>query len=540
MSVIRIEQMGGLLPRVPDNRLPDGAATVATNCDFGYGELRNMRDSLQIGTLANQAKSIYTDDGLAFFSWTGDVDAVPSPMVNDTFNRVYFSGDGGIKMAARALTSVNGGPPSTAYLAGVPRPSVAPVLSAINGITAATTETRAYVYTFVNIYGEEGPPSAPTKVTTDVTAEVLVTVTKDAVGSYAPIKEVRVYRTPTGSTIADYFYAGNLQVQALPTGTTNFTDATKASALNEPLSSTDFYPPDDALVGLMSLPNGILCAWKGRDLHFCVPYKPWAWPPSYVKSLDSTIVGGIVHGSGAVITTVRSPHLLSGVSPDAMTVSKLNVAQAGVSKWSIGVVDGSVMYASNDGLVMIVGATASLAPSQRFFTRDAWRKKYGTALATMRFSVWDGRLLVFSSTNAFTAFLIRFDEADGSMSELPEFRASCAFISQLSDQCYFVKDDKLHQFAGGLDLAATWQSRELFYPVPRAYGAAQALVQSGSWSIQFKADGQLVHTEPVNEGLTDFRLPSGFKANRWQVRISGTGAMSRLLIGTSFDAFRQA
>lgn len=41
-----------------------------------------------------------------------------------------------------------------------------------------------------------------------------------------------------------------------------------------------------------------------------------------------------------------------------MTVSKINVDQAGSSKWAIAVVDGVVMYASNDGLVALTGASA--------------------------------------------------------------------------------------------------------------------------------------------------------------------------------------
>ena len=75
-----------------------------------------------------------------------------------------------------------------------------------------------------------------------------------------------------------------------------------------------------------------------------------------------------VRSAGAVVTTVKQPVLVSGVSPDSMTVQRINVDQAGVSKWSIAVVDGVCLYASHDGLVMINGATATLTPGQKFHT----------------------------------------------------------------------------------------------------------------------------------------------------------------------------
>lgn len=644
MAGFKLNVLGGLRPRLPESLLPDGAATIAQNCDFGYGELRNTKGGFSLLTLANLAKSLYTDDGLTFYSWTTDVDAVRSPLVSDTFNRLYYTGDSGFKVANRLGMTMTGGAPSSSYLVGVPRPTSAPVLTvqqaeqvttanasivfkfhweyggvkyqeqavattAINntqyvftppsrqtgtpdtafpvlrmtatwlrdnsqvfdlytenssfastgglyslsmskdtsgssytatvtqGIKESDKETRAYVFTQVNTYNEEGPPSDPALVTTSPLVPVTVQVTKNQLNGYAPIKEVRVYRTGTGTALTDYFYVGTISV--LSVNTVAFNDNVKAEFLNEVLSSLDNYPPDQNLKGLMSLPNGILCAWKGNELHFSEAYKPWAWPPKYVKTLPNAIVGGIVHGSGAVITTAGTPYIVSGVSPDSMTTSKINVSQAGVSKWSIAVVDGVVMYASNDGLVTINGAMATLSQSQQFFTRDVWRSKYSAGLSTMRFSVWDGRLVVFSSAGSFTPFMIRFDEADGSMTDLPALSADCGFVSQLSDQFYYVKSQVLYQFNGGTDQTAVWQSRELVLTRPVNYGAGQ-IVAEGSWSVEFWAyvknpatglfEYQKKHTQSATGGVTNFRLPSGFESDRWRVKITGTGRFRELRV----------
>jgi len=652
MAGFKLNRFSGLRPRIPESLLGDSDATVAENCDFAYGELRNTKGGWAYLSLTNTPAGLYTDDGLSFFSWTADVNAVRSPLASDTFNRMYYTGDNGFKVANRLGTRINGGAPSSSYLVGVPRPTVAPVLTALpptpvnssnanitfrfhweyggikyqeqaitptpqgdhtyrftppaiaastpatafpvlrmtatwksdssqifdlytgnssfNGaasglysldmtkdagdttttytVTLAMSvkesdkETRAYVYTYVNTYGEEGPPSPPGLVTTSPIIGVSVNAVKDAVSGYAPIKEIRIYRTPTGSTIADYFYVGTLGVLS-GSGTFIFTDNVKGEMLNESLSSTEYYPPNQALTGLMQLPNGILCAWLGNELHFSEAYKPWAWPPKYVKTLPTNIVGGIVHGSGAVVTTRSHPHLVSGVSPDSMTVSKINVDQAGSSKWAIAVVDGVVMYASNDGLVALTGASASLMQGQKFFTREVWRQRYGAGLSSMRFAVWDGRLVVFSSSGAFTPFMIRFDEADGTMTDLPTFAAQCAFVSPLSDQFYYASGNTLHQFNGGTDIAATWQSAERVLPRPLNFGVAQALVE-GNWSLELWAyvknpttgafEYQLKHTEALAGGLKNFRLPGGYESDRYRLKLAGTGRFRELRVAQSF------
>lgn len=638
MSKLKINRFSGLRPRVPESLLQEGEATVAKNCDFAYGELRNTKGGFLLNAMQNSPKSIYTDDGLTFYTWPTDVNAVRSPLASDPFSRMYYTGDGGFKVADRRATRIDGGAPGSYYLVGVPRPTVAPMLT-VEGAHAPTStnavlvfkshweyggvkyqeqlvspvmlsdtqyqftppaiaagtpeqafpalrltatwradnaqacdiytgnssfestgglyglsmskdaigagytatlsisvkeadkETRAYVYTYVNTYNEEGPPSPPATVTTSPLVGCTVDVTHGDTPFFAPIKSIRVYRTPTGSNIASYFYVGSIEVLSR-LGTFSFVDQVAADQLNEELSSTNYYPPDQALVGLMTLPNGILCAWKGNDLHFSEAYKPWAWPPSYVKPLANAIVGGIAYGSGAVITTAGQPYLLSGVSPDSMTASRLNVDQAGVSKWSIAVVDGAVLYASNDGLVTLSGGVASLAQSQRFFTREVWRQAYAAGLAGMRFCAWDGRLVVFSSAGSFTPFMIRVDEADGTLTDLPELTAYCAFISQLSDQFYYAYGTGLYQFNGGADQQAVWQSRENVLNAPTNFGFAQAVVV-GNWSIEFYADGDLKHTKAVSAGTTNFRLPGGFKSDRWKIKISGAGRFRELRVANT-------
>lgn len=648
MAGFALKVFSGIRPRVPESLLESNEATIANNCDFAYGELRNTKGGFEYLTLSNMASGLYTDTGLTFYSWPTDIDAVRSPLVNDVNERLYYTGDGFMKLAFRPGMRVNGGVPATAYRVGVPRPTVKPTLQTsvtvpsgttadiafkfhwesvgvkyqeqsispeiLSGETArftppakavetpvsafpvlrmtvnwkstgelvfdvystnssfpdstnlytlnitkdpgtATTytanitltiseadkEARAYVYTYANIYNEEGPPSDYAITTLVPTFDVNVTVVKDVLSDYAPIKEIRIYRTPSGADVTDFYFVGSINVLS-QSGTLVFNDNVDGALLNESLASTDNYPPQ-ILAGLLMLPNGIMMAARENELHFSEPYKPWAWPGAYIKSLPHTLTGGIVFGSGAIVTTNRHPYLISGVSPDSMTVSKINIDQAGVSKWSIAVVNGIVMYASHDGIVTINGATGSLLDSQRYFTREVWRQKYSAGLATMRFAVWDGRLIVYSHTNAFVPFMLRIDEADGSMTELPDFVAKCSFVSPQSDQFYYANSTKLYQFAGGTIQNAVWQSAEKVLERPINFAAAQ-VVAEGTWTVELWAyiknpanntySYVLKHTQAITTGTTDFRLPSGYESDRYRIKISGNGRFRELRMAQSF------
>lgn len=542
MPGFKLTRFSGKRPRVPEHLLASYEATIAENCDFAYGELRNTRSGLQLLTMSNEPKSVYTQNGTSFFTWDKDIDAVRSPLSKDTFNRLYYSGDGGIRVTNRLSTKLNGGPPDVSYLVGTNRPTAPPTLSAPAVAEGATARTVAYVFTAVNIYDEEGPPSDPATVTTGVTSEVTVTVTKTSTPNYAPIKTIRVYRTGTGTSIASYFYAGSVNVNGLADGSYNFVDNTPAALLGEVLSSTGNYPPDTGLQGLMSLPNGILCAWKGNEIHFSDAYRPWAWNPANVLTTQQAIVGGIAVGTGAVITTRGNPYLISGVSPDSMTASLLNIEQPGVSKWAIAVADGAVIYASHDGLVTINGGSGSLQQGAAFFTRETWRQAYDTGLSSMRFAVWDGRIVVYSHDDIFAPFMIRFDEADGAMTDLPGLFASCSFVNVLTDQLYFASGSAIYQFNGGTADTATWQSGELVLPRPVNFGSAQILSE-GEWTFELwayvinptngKYEYQLKHQASLIGGLESFRLPAGYEARRYRVKLYGTGSLREVRIATS-------
>jgi hypothetical protein len=729
MAGFILNKFTGIYPRVQESLLPETAATLAENCDFAYGELRNMKGGFLINSMSNQPSSLWTEDGLTFYSWPGDVDAVRSPIANDQYRRLYYTGEDGVRVTDRAGTKPTGGVPGTSFKVGVPRPKTAPLIPAGGGLqirrvnrdkhsieyifhyedanvkyqegniavtptfdasgyltkirftapkkkvksTAAVTgnripglqyaangwpiysindnagfpepgqgrlqayyhtspsdvwytftgthwapcakpelenetsnetqvpadqatpndafevlrvvakdktsgelyldiytsnssfyvaqqyidlslakvedhdnmfdaqlvagaeekdmESRAYVYTYVNQYNEEGPPSDPLSLDATPTSVVDIALTLDDVSGFVPVTEIRVYRTASGTTIASYYYVDSVYTSgATGPKTLSFRDSKAGAELNEELSSLYSYPPSQELRNLTLLPNGILMAMRENEVHFSEAYRPWAWSPANVKPLRSQVVGACAVGTGAIVTTRTQPYLVEGISPDAMTVSQLNVEQAGVNKWSIINVSGRVIYASPDGLVTITGATASLADSQLFFTREVWRARFTNGhLKALRFGMNDGRLLAYTPDNTTIPFVIRFDEAGGTMTDVPGFKAQCTFTGLLADQLYYVVGAKVYAFHSGDEQQCRWGSREMVLTRPLNFGYAQ-VVASGNWTVKFYADDVLRHTELITRKVSDFRLPAGFMADRWKIEVSGQGRFRELRV----------
>jgi hypothetical protein len=133
MTILSTKVFGGEVPRVPADKLPDGKAQSAVNCNFAYSELRGARSPFQLTRLANAAKSIFSLDGVTFYSWPYRTKAWKGPVINDAFDRVYFtSQSGGLRVAQTTGTRIDGGEPATSYKAGVPAVAAAPTYTLQN------------------------------------------------------------------------------------------------------------------------------------------------------------------------------------------------------------------------------------------------------------------------------------------------------------------------------------------------------------------------------------------------------------------------
>lgn len=250
----------------------------------------------------------------------------------------------------------------------------------------AIIDDRTYVYTFVSSLGEEGPPSPPSEVIQALDGDVIVlcglevppTVNYD-------ITCIRIYRTNATEAGADFQF-----VKEIPVDVTAV-DSVEAIDLGEVLSTATWDPPVETMQGITSLPNGMMVAFDGKDVHFAEPYFPHAWPPEYKQSVDYEIVGLAAFGNTVAILTEGIPSIITGSHPRNANIRPLKMNQSCLSKESIASLRDRIIYASPDGLIEI-GVNGIRNITEAYVTKREWA---AFDPATMVSEIHDGKYFGF-------------------------------------------------------------------------------------------------------------------------------------------------
>lgn len=244
-----------------------------------------------------------------------------------------------------------------------------------SGSTGYVPENVAtsYVYTFVNDLGEESGPS-PASATVLRPDGVSVTVTTPTglptgVSTDYGIASKRIYRATTGATGSVFRFVAEIGLS-----TADYTDSLSDDQLGEALESDGWELPPDDLEGILALPNGIMVGFRRNQLCFSAQNRPHAWPVAYRLNTDTDIVGIGNIDTTVVVGTKSFPYLAIGSSPDAYSMTKLEVPQAAVSKLSFAYLVGiGVVFASPDGYIAVSGAGQVRNLTEAVFTRKQWQ-----------------------------------------------------------------------------------------------------------------------------------------------------------------------
>ena len=241
--------------------------------------------------------------------------------------------------------------------------------------TSAQEETRAYVYTWVTAYGEEGPPSAPSLLDGYDNATWVVGLQPplaEDMGILRNIVKTNIYRTMAsvqGGTV--YFFVGSVSANAT-TFTDNYTDDVVATNLILP--STTWFGPPTALQGFVAMPNGMMAGFKANEVWFSEPFRPHAWPAGYVMTTDYPIIGLGVTGTTLVAATQFNPQAFTGVNPSTMSQNRIPLPEPCMSRGGILSTENGVYYPSANGLVKVTGGGVAANITQSWISRDKWDK----------------------------------------------------------------------------------------------------------------------------------------------------------------------
>jgi hypothetical protein len=471
MTALVINAFGGISPKIRPRYLADTQAQTALNCLTANGSLQPQIGlgasllTLPAGTL----NSIYRfgqeqDETQYWFAFSDDVNVVRGPVAGDTEERTYYSGVGtsGLRETWSSIALSATPYPANYRLVGVPKPTDAPTLAVVGtpdeGVAA---ETRVYIYTYVNDKNEESAPS-PASASIDVTPTTQTVTVTMAVpsGSNRVYSAKRIYRSVSGT----FLFVAEVADEA-----TTFSDNKLAEDLGEECPSLTWDAPISTLKGLVALPNGVMAAFSGRDVYFSDPYHPFAWPAIYSQTLDHPIVGLGVMDTTLVVLTKGTPYFIQGTHPDSMAVVRSDVEQACVSKRSIVSVNGAVLYASPDGLVML-SSSGSKILTDKMFTYAQWQSIF--APANLHAYQHDLKYIAFGSQGGFT-----YDLLTGQFTQ-HDLTATAGHHDVRNDTLFLANDNKLVKWDKGNALRYTWRSKMFSLPQITGFSCAQVEAES--------------------------------------------------------------
>lgn len=388
-------------------------------------------------------------------------------------------------------------------------------------------ESRFYVMTFVNDWGEESAPGPVSNILT-VSQYQRVTTSKPAsVPAGYNIVGWRLYRSNSGNTtegfqlvsdsaslIAQNTAAGVFDYFKTVTAETGYLDALKSNQLQEPLpSATWATPPTNVigivttyLAGLTGMPNGVMAGFMDNTVCFCEPYLFYAWPVEYQLTVKAPIVGMASFGQSLFVGTQGAPFLINGADSGSMNLQELPGNQACVSARSIVPVENGVLYASPDG-ICLADAGGVKVITQALFTREDWQALVPAGIIA---ALHDG-CYYFVVSGGTVCYALDF--STGKLTQMALSGTVTALYADRSTDTLFalIGTSILALFDGATRRTGLYRTGIQQLSKPEALAWLQV---DGDQSISVPAtlrwfgDGTLRHTSTLT-GITPVRLPSG-------------------------------
>lgn len=492
MTTIRIEQFSGMVPRYSTRLLPTSNAEESKNVRLLSGELRGLAQPQFLHEFTGPAvKTAYrarknngTDVWIGFTQL--DVDLVRGPVVEDSFDRYYWTGEEAF-IAYNGIDEIEAGDPP--FRLGTPRPSAAPTVGPPAG---GTPETRAYVFTFVNEFGEEGAPSDPTVATGDGAGTWNLTglpTSAPDMTDRKPIEFKRIYRTATGEASADYYFVAQIAI-----ATTTYADSALTATIvrNAILEADTFEVPPDDLQGLIAHPNGFFVAFRDKEVHFSVPYRPHAWDSTQVRAIEHKIVGLAVYNNMIAVMTTSQPYWAVGSDPRQISMVKSPSVEPCRSKGGIAQTVSGVLYPSSNGLVLF-NESGPQVVTYPLMTKDEWAEYNADALRAAQFAM---RYIGF--TDDTNGFVFAPSDQLGTFFELDRFSGIDNVQSDpLTGDVWIVRENMVYKWepADGTPLYYTWRSKVFDMPQPLNFGA---VIVKATPAVQLVSDDVLAEALAYN------------------------------------------
>ena len=566
----------------------DGEPRITTDAMAGYGGGGNYpAQARSLGVPKPQTAPTVTPSGGS----AADVTRFYAYTFYDDWNQESATSP------VSALTT--GKPDGTWAISGMdtaPASSGTGTVSVSSGVTTFTNSGSAKHWLRV---GDEVVIGGATVAVSEIVSPSVFKVPGDFTGQTSWVRKAswgtctkRLYRT-TGST-------GQWQLVAENISGTSYNDTlTDAQIPGDELVTASWELPPTDLKGVIALPTGVLAGFSGTEICFSEPFQPHAWPPEYrMRSQGYPVVSIGVYTSGIVVGTTGVPMVILGHEPGQMMAQPAEGAYPCLSKRSMVSLGDRVAYATTHGIVTI-GDNGVDILTKDWFTRDEWVLYLPETITAVAVR---GRLYLMCGAEGEKPILLIFDYLDGTGLTTAYINATAMFGDLVTGKLFIsdVPNYDIREFdpVDGLYMPQDWMSKEFVVPEPINLGAAKvnfesrfsqqdidnlqaaydaavaanlALIASGDvggsigWNeigggtiggsnllevylptlespgvtFTLYVDGVAVYSRVLNTS-NGFRLPSGYKADTFAVRVQGQSLVKSIELAETMQGLKNA
>jgi hypothetical protein len=302
------------------------------------------------------------------------------------------------------------------------------------------------------------------------------------------ITEKNIYRTITGTLgNVDYHY-----VATIPLAQADYNDSAPNDeiGLNRTIESEVFYPPPKDLIGIVRHPNGFLIGFTGgsadigdeedatpRDIYFSEPYRPHAWNPGNVLTVQHPIKGLGLFGTSVAICTQGFPYIATGIRPESMVLTKAETSEPCLSsRRGVVSMDYGVFYPSQNGL-LLVNQNGFQNATKDLITKEEWLGDYFPQLFIA------GRyqsqyVAMYSQTKG---IMFAPDEPQAALIELDGYiNTPNIQTDDVTGELLSIADGVIYDWnpVRGIPVVAQWECKEFDVPKPVNFGAARIIFDS--------------------------------------------------------------
>lgn len=530
-----LRQFGGIIPRQSRHLLPLEQATIAHNVKLRNGRIEPWRERLALSTAVTDALTVYYH-GCCPYTFDRCVDVTDFAV---DYGRLYVTGRNDYPEVA----AIGSNCALTYYRLGVPAPQAAPALSATQA-TGRNADSRSYVYTYVNLFGEEGAPS-PASVSVTVTDGATVTVS----GFTAPddvygVTQINLYRTATiqrtGAEQTQEPGTEYLLVAELPIATKSYRDTVLIKNLGFAINTEDNREPPADLRHISYLRGtGVLAGVTANQVHFSHPYQPHNWKAEYDLTLPYNIVHAGALGTTLFVTTDAYPYVIQG-APNCEPRKCRGVTEVSIPLPDIAcgythsavVTPFGMVYVSKDGLVLVSADAKYQIITSAWFSSDDWVQ---VRPDTARLAYWRGYLICVTDV---VSFMLEIDSGTYNDSKT-------ATLTTISDrpvdmtvtqagELVLLQDDVLYQWnAGNSYRKYMWRSRELNFGGDATPTVAK-LRTSGTTFTLLDAEQRHLFSRFVPDEKP-VRLARLGRRHDWYIELTGTGSVDYAVLDHTFN-----